>query len=191
MFPSGAANKLSWPHCGRTCINASSNVLEATDYKKQLEGIAKAKAGLEKNIKQRELVTNPAEGFVVKRLANVEHVVTPTAVTEDHDPNGLLHKQGGYNATVYFACDLADQSKAIGDNVIDKGTDGGGAVEVYPDEAGVEARDKHLASFDAEFFPSGSHVVCGTCVVRTSNLLTATQQKELTQAIIDELTRLD
>ena len=49
---------------------------------------------LENSIKQREQVTNPSEAFVIQRLTGVEHIETPTAVTEDHDPNGRLGKQG-------------------------------------------------------------------------------------------------
>lgn len=38
---------------------------------------------------------------------------------------------------------------------------------------------------------SGSHKVVGTCIIRTSDSLTATQQKELEAAIIEALTKLD
>lgn len=39
--------------------------------------------------------------------------------------------------------------------------------------------------------PNGTHTVIGTVLVRTSNELTATQQKELEQKVIDALTRLE
>ena len=53
------------------------------------------------------------------------------------------------------------------------------------------ARDQYLAGFDGTMLSSGSHYVAGSVAIRTSEHLTATQQKELTQAIIDELIRLD
>lgn len=165
--------------------------LEKVDYSKELEGLTKAKTDLENSIKQRLQVTNPTEAFVIQRLTGVEHIDTPTAVTEDHDPNGELNKQGGYTATVYFVSDLVDQSQVVGDNVIDKGTDGGGAVEVYPDEAGAEKRNDYLATYDGTILASGSHSVCGTCVIRTSDKLAASQQKELEAAMIEALTRLE
>ncbi len=165
--------------------------LEKVDYKTQLDGIARAKTDLENSIKQREQVTNPPEAFVIQRLTGIEHIATPTAVTEDHDPNGQLNKQGGYTATVYFSVDLVEQSEVIGDDVIEKGTEGGGAVEVYPDESGAQKRNEYLATFDGGAFSSGSHSVCGTCVIRTSDKLTASQQKELEASIIESLTRLE
>lgn len=172
-------------------INGQTAELEEVDYTDQLDGIARAKTELENSIKQREQVTNPSEAFVIQRLTEVEHIQTPTAVTEDRDPNGLLGKQGGYTATIYFASDLVDQSAVPGDDLIERGTDGGGAVEVYPDESGAKKRNEYLAGFDGGMFSSGSHSVCGTCVIRTSDELTASQQKELEAAMIEALTRLE
>lgn len=175
-------------------IKEQTAEIEKVDYAKELEGMATAKSDLEKSIKQREQVTNPSEAFILERLANVEHVKTPTAATEDNDPNTLLHKQGGYNVSVFFDTDLFDSSdipEAYGVGVVGKGVEGGGEVEVYTDEEGSIARDQYIGSFDGTPLAPGSHYVIGTCVIRTSENLTATQQKELTQAIIDELTRLD
>ena len=179
-------------------IKSQTAEIEGTDYAKVLEDMANAKKALLDSIKQREQVTNPTDAFVIQRLSGVEHIQTPTAVTEEMDPNGNLNKQGGYTATVYFLSDLVDQSKvfaseydATGNEVIDKGTDGGGAVEVYANEEDANKRSDYLASFDGSILASGSHKVCGTCLIRTSNLLTASQQQELEQAIIDALTKLE
>jgi len=171
-------------------INEQVAELEKADYKEQLDAIANAQTALENSIKQRELVTNPSEAFVIQRLSEVEHVFSPTAVTEDHDPNGQLNKQGGYTATVYFESDLVDQSEVFGDDIIDKGCEGGGAVEVYANEADANRRNEYLGAFDGGMFSSGSHNVCGTCVIRTSDKLTASQQQELESAIIAALTAL-
>ena len=77
------------------------------------------------------------------------------------------------------------------ENVIDIGTDGGGAVEIFatPEEANV--RNDYLASFDGGMFVSGSHYVEGTCLIRTSNYLNGTQQKELTAKITEALIAID
>ena len=40
-------------------------------------------------------------------------------------------------------------------------------------------------------YANGTHTVIGTVLVRTSNKLMATQQKELEQKVIDALTRLE
>ncbi len=179
-------------------IQAQVAELEAVDYSDQLAAMAEAKSALLDSIRQMEQITNPSAAFVIQRLTGVEHIMLPTAVTEDMDPNGQLGKQGGYTATVYFMCDLVDQSKVFvdtfnstGNEVIDKGTDGGGAIEVYANEEDAIRRDQYLSSFDGSWIASGSHHVYGTCVIRTSNELTASQQKELEEAIVEALTRLE
>lgn len=175
-------------------INEQVDELRAVDYSKQMEGIAKAKNDLENSIKQREQVTNPSEAFILERLANVDHVKTPVAATEDNDPNGLLHKQGGYNVSVFFDTDLFDSSgvpEAYGVGVVGKGVEGGGEIEVYENEHDAIARDEYISSFDGTFLAPGSHYVIGTVVIRTSKNLTASQQDELTRAIANELTRLE
>ena len=72
-----------------------------------------------------------------------------------------------------------------------KGTDAGGAIEVYENVEDAEKRRDYLATFDGTIFANGTHTVIGTVLVRTSNELTATQQKELEQKVIDALTRLE
>lgn len=53
----------------------------------------------------------------------------------------------------------------------------------------AEKRNDYLASFDGGILSSGSHSVLGTCVIRTSTYLKASQQQALEQALIDALTR--
>lgn len=77
---------------------------------------------------------------MIKCLEKVDHITGISAVTEDNDPNGNLNKAGGYTATVYFADDRvpADKVESKGKTIIDKGTDGGGAIEVYANEEDVK-----------------------------------------------------
>ena len=63
--------------------------------------------------------------------------------------------------------------------------------EVYTTADEAKKRDEYLASFDGGVLSSGSHKVRGTCIVRTSSTLTATQQKELEAAIVEALTKID
>ena len=98
----------------------------------------------------------------------------------------------------FHMSDLVDQSRvfantidATGNEVIDKGTQGGGSVEVYANEEDAIRRDQYLSSFDGTWISSGSHHVYGTCVIRTSNELTASQQMELEASIVDALIRLE
>ncbi|MBR2741996.1 MAG: hypothetical protein IKD89_00210 [Clostridia bacterium] len=112
------------------------------------------------------------------------------AATEDHDPNGNLHKQGGYTAQVYFSSPLVDHTY-LDNDIIEAGTTGGGSVEVYSTAEEAISREMYLATFDGTVFASGSHKVIGTCLIRTSDSLTATQQKEMEANIVEALTKLD
>ena len=74
-------------------------------------------------------ITNPNEDFVIQHLKGIPNISGYQAVTEDHDPNGNLNKQGGYTSTVYFSTPLIDQSSVYGNDIVDKGTESGGAIE--------------------------------------------------------------
>lgn len=151
---------------------------------------------LENSKKQYKQVVNPSEEFVMQRILTVDDVADARAVTEDQDPNENLHKAGGYTSTIYFESKTVNQSDVYvsgeyADVLIDKGTDAGGAIEVYENVEDAEKRRDYLATFDGTIFANGTHTVIGTVLVRTSNELTATQQKELEQKVIDALTRLE
>ena len=177
-------------------INAAAKQIKTMgNYTAKLDSLSSAKTELEKSIAQFKQVTNPAETFVIGRLIGLENITGVEAVTEGNDPNGSLNKAGGYTAAVFFSSNLVDQSQLYLSGqytpIIDAGCDGGGAVEVFKTTEDAEKRNEYLAGFDGSILASGSHTVIGTCVVRTSNLMTASQQQTQQQAIIDSLTRLD
>lgn len=153
----------------------------------QLEG---SYIALNNSIKQYEHFINPTEKFVIQCLAKVDEISASKAVTEDNDPNGKLNKAGGYTTAVYFTSKNVDQSKVHGSTIIEKGTDGGGSIEVYANEEDAEARDTYLSAFDGSVLDSGSHKVVGTVIIRTSDKLTATQQKNLESKIIEAFAEL-
>uniref|UniRef100_UPI004027FA59 hypothetical protein n=1 Tax=Ruminococcus bromii TaxID=40518 RepID=UPI004027FA59 len=62
---------------------------------------------------------------------------------------------------------------------------------VYAKEEDAEKRKEYLATYDGTIFANGTHTVIGTVLVRTSNELTASQQKELEQKVIKALTKLE
>ena len=165
--------------------------LNAVDYTSILSNLNDSKAALETSIKQYALVDAPTEAYVIQCLQQVETVVDISAVTEDNDPNGQLNKAGGYTAQVYFSSDLVDQNEVFGATLIDKGTDAGGSIEVYANADDAVARSEYLAAFDGSVLASGSHSVIGTVLIRTSNLLTASQQKTMEANIVASLTKLD
>lgn len=172
-------------------IISVNDVLNGIDYSDTLSNLSEKRAALERSIKQYSLVNAPTEAYIIECLKKVPNVIDISAVTEDNDPNGHLNKAGGYTAQVYFSSDLINQDEIDGITVIDKGTDCGGSIEVYSSVEEANARNDYLASFDGGIFASGSHSVIGTVLVRTSDKLTASQQKEMEANIIAILTEVE
>lgn len=177
-------------------INAAAAEIDKMgDYTATLDALASAKKALEDSIAQLKQVTNPSEAFVIQRITGLPSITGVEAVTETNDPNGKLNKAGGYTATVYFSSDLVDQSSVYPSDgytgIVAVGNDGGGTVEVYSSVEDAEKRSTYLGAFDGSIFSSGSHEVLGTCVLRTSDKLTASQQQTLTQEVREALIRLE
>lgn len=171
-------------------IISATEDLAKISYTSETDALTAARDSYQTSLKIMEQITNPDEAFVISCLEQIEGITGYAAVTEDNDPNGQLNKQGGYTAAVVFSYDKVDQSQAYGSTIIEKGTDCGGQIEVYETAENAAKRNSYLASFDGGILSSGSHTVLGTMVVRTSNLLTATQQKDLEAALIQVFTTL-
>lgn len=184
------------PKATKDILSRTKELSIPVDYSDELTALSTAYTNLENSKKQYKQVVNPSEEFVMQRILTVDDVADARAVTEDQDPNGNLHKAGGYTSTIYFESKTVNQSDIYvsgeyADVLIDKGTDAGGAIEVYENVEDAEKRRDYLATYDGTIFANGTHTVIGTVLVRTSNELTATQQKELEQKVIDALTRLE
>ncbi len=171
-------------------IISVNDALNGIDYSDVLSNVSEKQVALERSIKQYALVNAPTEAYIIECLKKVPNVIDISAVTEDNDPNGHLNKAGGYTAQVYFSSDLINQDEIDGITVIDKGTDCGGSIEVYSTAEEANTRNDYLASFDGGIFASGSHTVIGTVLVRTSDKLTASQQKEMEANIIAIMTEI-
>lgn len=133
-------------------------------------------------------ITAPTGEWVMDRLASVNGITGTQMVTETQNPDGLLGKEGGYSDCIYFTLTTINQADIPGSTIVAKGTDAGGAVEVYPTLADAEARVAYLAGFDGTVLYSGSYAIVGTMVIRTSYKLTDEQQMEYTNAITAALT---
>ena len=184
------------PKATKDILSRTKELSTPVDYSDELTSLSTAYTNLENSKKQYKQVVNPSEEFVMQRILTVDDVADARAVTEDQDPNGNLHKAGGYTSTIYFESKTVNQSDVYvsgeyADVLIDKGTDAGGAIEVYENVEDAEKRRDYLATYDGTIYANGTHTVIGTVLVRTSNKLTATQQKELEQKVIDALTRLE
>lgn len=165
--------------------------LKKTDYTAALKNLSEKHEAVVVNAKRYQLVNHPTEAYIIQCLKTIPEIVNISAVTEDNDPNGNLNKPGGYTATVYFAHEKINLDKSIyGETLIEQGTDAGGGIEVYTCVEDAVKRRDYLATFDGGIFANGTHTVIGTVLVRTSNELTATQQKDLEAKLIAALTYL-
>ena len=171
------------------------NTPDVPNYKKIIKALNKAHLNYRKSIQSFKQTTVPKDKFVIDRLKKVKTISAIEAVSENNDPNGMLNKQGGYIGCVYFTdtrVHRADLYIEDGkDGVVDIGTDGGGAVEIFKSVKEAETRNTYLGTFDGTGFTSGSHYVVGTCIIRTSNELNGSQQKDLTDKITKALTKVD
>lgn len=171
-------------------IIKATEEISAIDYNEITNDLTEAKTAYENSVKQLKQVTAPTEAFVIERVQSVSGVTGVSAATEDNDPNKQLGKQGGYTAQVYFAYNKVNASVLSGNSIIEKGTNAGGSIEVYNTVEEAQKREEYLASFDGGIFSSGSHKILGTMVVRTSDELSASQQKELETNLINSLIEL-
>ncbi len=140
------------------------------------------------------LLNNPNDIEIAKLLEEkLDGVKSTCVVTEDNDPNGNLNKQGGYIGAVYFRLQQVDDvyaqkeySVEISDDACDAGTSGGGQIEIYSNSDDAKKRDEYLSALDG-FLSGGHHQQYNSIIIRISDELTATQQKELTEVIYDLL----
>ncbi|MBO0429130.1 EbhA [Vagococcus fluvialis] len=164
---------------------------EPLDYSDIIKDLKDKTVIVENSFKQFEQVNNPTEDFVILKLRQLKDIEEIAPVTEDNDPNGNLNKAGGYTAAIYISNTKVNKEKVFGSDLIDKGTDAGGSIEVYPTVKDAVKRNEYLSGFDGGVLSSGSHSVLGTLVIRTSDKLTATQQKEFEAELIKVLTTLE
>ncbi|MCL2606222.1 MAG: EbhA [Coriobacteriia bacterium] len=171
-------------------ILAVTQSLNELDYSAYENMLAERSQSLKDSIALKQQITNPNEAFIIERLQGIESISGITAATEAQDPNGQLNKQGSYTAAIFFLCDLVDQDSVVRpedfeDEILDGGTDGGGSIEVFRTIEDAQQRYTVLDTFTGTPFSPGSQYVIGTIVIRTSKLLTASQQTELTEQIRD------
>ena len=138
-----------------------------------------------------EQITEPSDEWVMERLDSTLTITEMQAVTETNDPDGLLDKEGGYKGCIYFVTNILEPSVVEGDNVVAKGTDAGGAVEIYSTVEEAEERCNYLAGFDGTILYSGSYAAVGTMVIRTSYMLSSEDQLNLTNEIVEAITRFE
>ena len=124
----------------------------------------------------------PTENEIIDALKKVDGITRVMAVTEYHDPNKGLSKKDGYYSAIYIEYDKVDNSNLEGSDLVDKGTDAGGAIEIYRNEKDLEKRYKKFKT--GRVVGAGGCYRIGTMLIRTSSLLTLEEQEELLGKII-------
>lgn len=172
-------------------VKTSEDAKDDAAYKKVKKDIDKAIKAYQDSIKQQKQVTEPEEKFLVERAKTVKSVTAVEAATEKTDANTLMNKKGGYYAYVAMKSSLIEDY-GEGESPVEAGTEGGAVIEAFHTVKDAEARDAYLSGFDgAGMLSPGSHRVVGTLVIRTSDELSASDQKKLENRIVDALIKLE
>lgn len=135
-------------------------------------------------------ITDPSEKWVLEKLSEIGNITGLQAVTKDNDPNGFLGKESGYTACIYFTVKDIDSDTIKGNDIVAKGTDAGGAIEIYENADDAESRCEYLSQFDNTLLYSGSYAILGTMVIRTSYALSNEEQIQLTNDITCAFTEI-
>jgi hypothetical protein len=102
-----------------------------------------------------------------------------------------MNKAGGYTSYIAMKSSLVTDSYYTEIPALEAGNGGGAVIEAYATVEDAKKREEYLSAFDgAGDFSSGSHKIVGTLLIRTSNELTASHQKEVEKSIIDALITL-
>lgn len=109
---------------------------------------------------------SPSEELIKGALMNVPEILQVAGVTEGHDPNDKLGKPDGYTSAVYFEYSGVMSDSLTEDELIDKGTDAGGCVEVFKTVDDAKSRLDYLNKFGSL---SGINTLVGTSIVRLSS----------------------
>lgn len=173
-------------------VKTSEEAEDDDAYKQVKKDIDNAIKAYQDSVKQQKQVTEPKEKFLVERAKTVKSVTAVEAATEKTDANTLMNKKGGYYAYVAMKSSLIDDSYDEGESPVEAGTEGGAVIEAFHTVKDAEARDAYLSEFDGSGMLSpGSHRVVGTLVIRTSDELSASDQKKLENRIVDALIKLE
>lgn len=172
-------------------LSAFKNIFNLKQINKEVEAIKYVKDIVEDEIKISDQITNPTTKWVEDRVKAIDCVTGTQPVSLSDNPDGLLGNVDGYKGCIYFTVEYIDSDLVSGDSIVDKGNAAGGTIEIYESKTSAINRNNYLSEFDNTVLNSGSHMVLGTMVVRTSHLLDAEKQKELTNQLCEELCFID
>ena len=177
-------------------LNKLTEEMIVPDYTEVITVIHTAQTNLENSIRQLEQVTDPTEAFVLGRIMEIKEkagMVDVIALTEDTDTENLIGKSGWYTSKIIFRHkDVKHHGLDSGlKNLAEIGNPAGGCIETYETVEDAERRDAELEDMEGTVRSPGEHCVCGTIVVRVSEDMKTSTQKDLLEMIVDALLRLE
>ena len=176
----------------KQAVEDSKNADSDAEYKKSTKTINADIKAYKNSIKQLKQVTKPSEDFLLERAKTVGTITNVEAATEETGGNNLMNKAGGYYAYIAMKSSLVTDSYYTSQSPVEAGVEGGAVIEAFKTEKLAKARNAYLGELDTMggILNPGSHKVVGTLVIRTASTLTASQQQQLEQAVIDKLIEL-
>lgn len=138
-----------------------------------------------------EQLYKPECEWVQKKIESVEQVNDSGIVVTQEDIVKYMGQDSGCIGIVYFGLDIIDANTVNGDNIISKGTDAGGSVEIFDSLEAARNRCEYLGQFDNTYLYSGSYALVGTMVIRISYKLDSEKQLEITSKLCEQMSRID
>lgn len=170
--------------------NSIENGNSVTSIKKDTKTINNWIDNLNNAILVSEQLYKPECEWVKKRLDNIEQVNDSGIVTTQEDIVKYMGQDSGCIGIVYFGLDSIDANTVNGDNIISKGTDAGGSVEIFDSLEAARNRCEYLGQFDNTYLYSGSYALVGTMVIRISYKLDSERQLEITNELCKQMSRV-
>ncbi len=177
-------------------LNKLVSETKIPDYTEVIKTIDLAQTNLENSIRQLKQVTAPSESFVLSRITEIKEaagMIDIIALTEDTDPENYIGKKGWYTSKVIFRHkDVEHYGLSSGLLTLSEvGNPAGGCIETYTTVEDAERRNIELTEMEGTVKSPGEHFVCGTMVVRISQDMKTSTQKQLLEMILNSLLRLE
>lgn len=171
--------------------NSIENGNSVTSIKKDTKIINNWIDNLNNAILVSEQLYKPECEWVQKKIESVEQVNDSGVVATQEDIVKYMGQDSGCIGIVYFGLDSIDANTVNGDNIISKGTDAGGSVEIFDSLEAARNRCEYLGQFDNTYLYSGSYALVGTMVIRISYKLDSERQLEITSKLCEQISRID
>lgn len=164
-----------------TRLTTQRVALSVPDHTDRIAALESMEQQLYAAVTAYDRLMDPSGAFAIGKLIAVKDVSAAACATAEADPDKVL--DNGCGSAVYFMEDsITERTVRIrGDSPLQRGVDGGGVIEVYPDSDAAEQRLQALNAREGE--QKELCAITGTAVIRVSKYLPAERQQELLAAV--------